>query len=362
MIQRALVIWSLVLLAGSAGDSGAQPRWVVDAAPVVDIRGTDASRAVVFGRAIGATRLPSGSIAIADASTLTVRFFSPTGQPTRSVGRSGQGPGEFRSMLWMGSCGADSVYVWDAGNQQMSVIAGASGDVARQFRIPSGDNAGPRAFLLGCSPQRTFAYTGAPTTREPTGTPNVIRGPAPLILTDADGKIVRQVATVPSGEMGAIGGAGFPRPLGKATSFAVAGDRIFVGTADSAAIDEYLPDGSKRSIRLASKDRPATQAHLDEAIEMIAGMAPPAARERAMASLRQLEMPRLLPPYASLLPDPDGLVWVVQSFPGDSATSLRAIRPGGAVAVFEIGRDYILGAYDDADVEPHVVMYRLRRR
>ena len=371
MTHRAYA-YSLLTLMLAAAESGAQPRWTVDSVAVVDIRGTAASGDLIFGTASGATRLPSGAIAIADGATLTVRFFSATGQPGRSVGRSGQGPGEFRSMLWMGSCGADSVYVWDAGNQRMSVIAGASGDVARQFSIPSGDNGGPRAYILGCSGQRTFAYLGAPTTRDPTGTPNVIRGPSPLVLTDAEGKIVRQIATVPSGEMGAIRGAGFPRPLGKATSFAVAGDRIFVGTADSAAIDEYLPDGSKRTIQLRMTERPATQAHLDEAIEVIAGIAPPAARERATASLRELEMPKMLPPYAALLPDPDGLVWLVQSFPGDATTSLRAVRPGGAVAadvqllralrVFEVGRDYILGAYEDAGAEPHVAMYRLRRR
>ncbi len=111
---------------------------------------------------------------------------------------------------------------------------------------------------------------------------------------------------------------------------------------------------------------------MDEAIEAIASMAPPAARERATASLRELEMPEMLPLYAGLLTDPDGLVWVVQSFPGDSTTSLSALRATGDVAgnvrlphsmrVFEIGRDYLLGAYTDADAEPHVAMYRLRRR
>src|SRR5688572_16444652 len=200
MTRHSLPFWSIALLLGATAESRAQvQQWAVDSVAVVDIRGTDASGAAVFGMASGATRLPSGAIAIADASTLTVRFFSPTGQPTRSVGRSGQGPGEFRSMVWMGSCGADSVYVWDMGNQRMSVIAGASGDVARQFRIPAGDESAPRPFTLGCSSQRTFAYMSVPERREPTGVPNILRGPTPLVVADADGKVVRRVATVASG-------------------------------------------------------------------------------------------------------------------------------------------------------------------
>jgi hypothetical protein len=371
MSRRATTFWSLVFTL-AAVDVGAQQRWAVDTTPVVDIRGTTATGALQFGIATGATRLSSGTIAIADGSTLSVRFFSPTGQPTRSVGRAGQGPGEFRSIRWMGSCGSDSVYVWDLGSQRMSVIAGTSGEVARQFRIPAGDASGPRPFTVGCSRQRTFAYMTVPTTREATGVEHVVRGSAPLVVTDGDGRVVRQVAAVASGEMGAIGGAGFPRPLGKNTSFALVGDRVFIGTADSAAIDEYLPDGSKRTIRWTAPERPATQKHMDEAIDEITGMAPPAARERATASLRQIAMPKLLPPYSALLPDVDGAVWIVQSFPGDPTTSLRAVRPGGevvasvelprALTVFEIGRDYILGGYEDAAAEPHIAMYRLRRQ
>jgi hypothetical protein len=358
---------------GVTAESNAQvQQWTVDSVPIVDIRGTNGSGAVVFGTANGATRLPSGAIAIADASSQTVRFFSPDGQPTRSVGRSGQGPGEFRSIAWMGSCGADSVYVWDGGNQQMSVIAGGSGDVARQFRIPADGSAGARPMTLDCSRQRTFGYLSLPATREPTGVPNIVRGSTPLVLVDANGSVVRQVATVASGELAVRGGGGGFRPLGKATSFTLVGDRVYVGTADSAAIDEYLADGSRRVIRFTASERAATQAHLDGAIEEMTGTIPTAGRERASAMLRQFEMPKTLPPYARLLADTDGTVWIVESFPGDATTSLRAVRPGGnvvaevriprALRVFEVGRDYILGSYSDSNAEPHVAVYRLQRR
>jgi hypothetical protein len=44
---------------------------------------------------------------------------------------------------------------------------------------------------------------------------------------------------------------------------------------------------------------------------------------------------------------------------GETAAEVRLPR---ALTVFEIGTDYILGAYADAAAEPYVAMYRLRRR
>jgi glutathione S-transferase len=171
--------------------------------------------------------------------------------------------------------------------------------------------------------------------------------------------------------MAAIGGAGFERPLGKATSFAFAADRVYVGTADSAAIDEYLANGSKRTIQLGIRPRAATRAHFDRAIELAAAHVPPVARERAAAAMHAIAMPATLPSYSGLLGDPDGIVWVIISAPGDAVTTLRALRPGGmpiadlqlpyAMTIFEIGADYILGTYEDGDLEPHVAVLRLRR-
>jgi len=348
----------------------AQSDWVIDPVPIMDIRGTNTLGELAFGMATGATRLSSGLIAVADGSTLSVRLFSSTGQLQRIVGRAGNGPGEFRSMMWIGSCGTDSVYVWDLGNRQMAVI-GATGGVSRQFRFSSDSGPAPTPLAIGCAGPQHFAYTSVPIVREPTKTRNVFRGSTALVIADADGKPVRHVGVVAASEMAAMGGAGFHRPLGKGTSFAFAGDRVYVGTADSAAIDEYLAGGSKRPVLLRIPERTASQADLEKAIENAVAYVPPMARERAVAAMRAIAIPTHLPPYTGLLGDPEGLVWVILSASADSVTTLRAIGPGGkvvtdlrlprAITVFEIGRDYLLGSYEDADLEPHVAVYRLRR-
>jgi hypothetical protein len=365
------IAWSPIvaaLLLPAAQLLPAQSRWRVDSAPMLDIRGTSPTGELVFGVATMATRLPNGTIALADGASATIRFFSASGQPVRSVGRPGAGPGEFRSITSISQCGADSVYVWDTRQRRMSVFS-AAGQYVRQFSIPS-DAATPAApFLVGCSARRSFAYTTI--SRDPGPEPGIFRGMTPVVVTDADGKITREAATVASTEFAAVGGAGFPRPLGRSTSFAFAGDRLYIGTADSATIEAYLPDGSRRTIRLDIPRRAATRQHFDHAIELIANLAPAAARERALAAMREVAIPQYLPPYNGLFGDPDGNAWVLLSAPGDPETRLRAVGPDdrvvadiripGALTVFEVGRDYILGATEDPQGEPHLVMYRLRR-
>jgi hypothetical protein len=81
--------------------------------------------------------------------------------------------------------------------------------------------------------------------------------------------------------------------------------------------------------------------------------------------------PERLPPYSDLLVDHAGLLWTVLSVPGDVDTRLRALTPAGVpvadlriarnLRVYEIGEDYILGAYANDEGEQHVTVFTLRR-
>ena len=103
----------------------------------------------------------------------------------------------------------------------------------------------------------------------------------------------------------------------------------------------------------------------------MASMAPMQMRQMAEDSLKVSPMPAILPPYAGLFGDADGVLWVQLTVAGDRDTRLRAIGTNNQtlgeiilpanVIVHEIGRDYVLGAYDSADDTPHFVMYRLHR-
>lgn len=77
-----------------------------------------------FGRITGIVVLSDRRIVVADAMAHQLRFFSPDGVYEQTVGRPGQGPGEFgRGNLLPFVGPSDTLIVLDYGNQQAHLIA-----------------------------------------------------------------------------------------------------------------------------------------------------------------------------------------------------------------------------------------------
>ncbi len=85
-------------------------------------------------RVAGATRLSDGRIVVANGGTGELRFYASSGVHLRSVGRPGEGPGEFRllSRLWRDE--HDSLYAWDRTLGRLSIFDGV-GRLARTVRL-----------------------------------------------------------------------------------------------------------------------------------------------------------------------------------------------------------------------------------
>jgi hypothetical protein len=187
---------------------------------------------------------------------------------------------------------------------------------------------------------------------------------AALSLADTRGHITHEL-----GEVAAYEG----RPLGKVTSLAVSQSLLYVGTKDSAFVDVYKLNGRRiGSIPIHIERRQPTLRHYEAAIDaMVMVYNAAEMRQQMKPVLLDMPMPDHLPPYAALLADPDGILWAVVSAPGDSETRLHAMSATchllGEVTVpidlriFEVGRDYVVGAYEDTTGEPHVAVYRLHR-
>ncbi len=50
-------------------------------------------------------------------------FDRSTGHLTATVGRPGDGPGEFRFLSWIGDCGTDEIVAWDQGHRRVSLFS-----------------------------------------------------------------------------------------------------------------------------------------------------------------------------------------------------------------------------------------------
>jgi hypothetical protein len=355
--------------------AGAQSTWVVDQTPILDVPGLSASGTVTFGYAAGGIRLPDGGLLIADRGENTVRVLDASGKLVRSIGRAGNGPGEFQSILWAGRCGGDSLMIWDLRRRQAS-IAGAGSSALRQFAVPAGDTA-QEPFQFSCSPRGGMVYLSAP--RPVRGAPNaenpnIMAISAAVYRVGPDGAIRQRLGAVPAGEAvvsppGGRGGA--PRPLGRAARVAALDDAVVISSADSAFVSIIRADGRSTRHDLPIPLRAPTKAEFDEAVQALASMVAAPNRQAAIQMLSTAPMPATLPPISALFVDTEGLLWVQTTPPGgraldflvlgrDGSVRARAHLPRG-LTVFDIGRDYVMGSYTDTADEMHVAVYRLRR-
>lgn len=329
----------------------------LDTVPLVDIGPTSPTDSVgMIGYATGATRLSNGVIAVADDYMPGVRFYKPSGEDLRATGGLGSGPSEFQGLLnWLGQCGADSVFVWDMMAGLMSVLDTA-GRVVRRFPV-SGD---PGYFA--CSRSGLLAVLAVPKVfPEAAASAPHVRGE--MTLRDTEGRVKLSLGEIPYAEY---------RPLGKLTRFAVAREFLYVGTADSAFIDVYTVGGARvEAVPVGTPTRRPTDKHYARAIDaLVAPFTDRDQRASEKSRLLQIRKPEAMPPYTAVLADPNDYLWVVTSAPGDGETRFRVISRGGTAIdlrlplelnVFDIGEDYVLGAYETLAGEQRVVMYRVSR-
>lgn len=326
-----------------------------DPAPFLALTATGPSGDVRFGRAVDGTRLRSGVVVVADVAEHNLVFLDSTGRVLRRVGRRGRGPGEFQYLSWLERCSTDSLFTWDPILSRVEV-RDTAGRLARGFRLPG------RPARISCSARGHFAV--------------IMRQPA-LQLPSADSPVYLATlvfATSAGDSVGTLGDirVGQNRPLAAIAQIAMAQDRLYVGNADSALVVAYDAAG-KVVARVATGQsaRPATKAHYERAIQkLVVGMGE-SERGPIVERLRSIPMPQYLPAYSALAADPEGALWVVSSVPGDGATLIEALGVDGVrlgslwisveLDLYEVGEDYVLGAYEAADGEQRILGVRVRR-
>ena len=107
--------------------------WTVSERPVASVGSEDASEEYSLYRVMAALRLPNGNIVIANSGTHQLKFYDSSGAFIRSVGREGEGPGEFRRMMYAWPVG-DSIFVADYGLSRVSVFS-AEGEFGRTVTL-----------------------------------------------------------------------------------------------------------------------------------------------------------------------------------------------------------------------------------
>lgn len=307
----------------------------------------------------GATVLSNGNIVVSDQWGATVRFFDPSGKLVRTVGRAGGGPGEFSFPTWLGQCGPNTVFVWDGGRGRMTVIDSA-GTIVREYAPAEATD------WRRCTRGGRFAVWGRPTQVARTESEMyTLPGTASLRFEDAEGDSVGGLGILPMGE---------PWILGKITQFAITDERVYIGTADSASLDVYDLEGDRlASIPLAIAPRAPTEANIERWLDALWETFNDTGYRQWGKEMtrRNSPVPEHVPLYTDLAVDPEGVIWVALSSPGDGETRFQVVSPDGTrladfripteLRPYEVGQDYLLGRIHGPYDTPGVALYRVRR-
>ncbi len=223
---------------------------------VVDIAGKSLLSDPPIENPAAGSVLSGGRIVIADAGSKSLRIFNSKGDLTASIGREGAGPGEFQSVPWARQCASDSLFVWDPLLSRVSVFD-PQGKYAREFRLPG------RPGLVECSASGVLAIIMLPEDlRRPDPNGTAPRLAADMVLTDTRGAIHADVGQVTAFEN---------RPGGRRTRIAVGAGQVYLGTQDSAAVQQMSREGRiVATLPIGIAGRPMTQPAYEHAIDLLA--------------------------------------------------------------------------------------------
>lgn len=359
--------------AAPAGRSPDAATWQLDSVPFVDIGARDDDTLAILGRPHSATLLPDSLVVVGDYQLRELRVFDLAGKVVRTIGRSGEGPGEFRTVSGVHRCG-DSLHVYDT-RVSLYLVFDSDGGYVRQYRATGPDRFPMQTpFAAACNRSGQFikhSYWRL----QPEG-PATVRPSVVLWLSAADGTGVVDLGDFPGPDLHVLPGYGNTGllPMGRVTLVAIGSDRAYVGTADSSTIHTYRLDGTLLStITAPFEARAATDADR-EWFKYLDTLGREQTWKRMEARLwSEARFPERLPAYTALLVDAEDRLWV-RSFPRDSSSVVRwvAVDAAGrfqgsvdlpaALEVTEIGPQYILGLVGDPASEVRRVRgYRLRR-
>jgi len=96
--------------------------WRLSEAPTLEIGVREGEEAYQLFRVGGSVRLGDGRIVVANTGSRELRVFGPDGVFQRSVGRDGEGPGEFRWPSRIRVVAPDTFLVWDQSLQRVSLF------------------------------------------------------------------------------------------------------------------------------------------------------------------------------------------------------------------------------------------------
>lgn len=388
--ERGAGVEDLSLLRDSAGvqiaenvypDSAAAAWWTLAPEPELDIGGMDAGEASALFQVGGVHKLADGRVVVAHGGGHDVRIYGADGQHLRSIGREGDGPGEFRRPSRVHVMPGDSLLVYDSQARRLTLLA-TDGTYARDWPLQQPD--GRPAALVGIFGDGSLVAQGNALFGSGGPPPNGRLRPDVTFFRTTPGELdVDTIAVAPGAESFVRTNANasgritsmqiMTIPFGHTAAAAVGEDQLAIGTQDAPEVLFYSPTGVlRRILRTGAPMTPVTQEHLDAWTERQLENLPTEQHAAVRANFADMPHGGSIPPYGMVLIDDAGHTWLQDyddritpagtwTVYDPSGRIVARIRLPASFRPHHIGTDFVLGVeQDELDIE-HVRLYRLDR-
>ncbi|MGH7574886.1 MAG: 6-bladed beta-propeller [Longimicrobiales bacterium] len=375
--------------------SAARPEdddWRIEPEPVVDIGVTEGDEVYELGLVRSAFRLSDGAIVVADGASDELRVFDAQGRHTRTIGRRGQGPGEFRYLAGAYPLPGDSILAIDGYGSRWTRMD-AHGNLASIALRPM--TAGGPDGIFNDGTLLRLVYAGRVDPMQ-TGhvqddivfvldRPAFVSATDPEVASSAPSNVFDPneprlqgdtILRVPGNQEyrtqvgnGIMNNAA---AFGRQVRHVVGDDVLWVGGGETFEIRAHGMDGTlRRIVRLLEPNPPIEPEQIErwklQQLEYARTDEQRRTRQRIIAAQ---EFPAVLPAYSALHIDRIGNLWVERYrvhrddpqrwavFDSEGAY-LGTLDLPARFEVHEIYDDAVLGVWrDDADVQ-HVRLHRI---
>ena len=288
--------------------------WTLSQQAEIDIGSGDDSL-YQLATVMGAVRLQNGRIAVANMGTSNIRMFDAKGRYVSSIGRNGQGPGEFEQVMGLLRIPGDTLAVLDQKNEVEYYAA--DGKFARGLKTPQLQNALVLSeFLL--FDDGSYARSSWPQGHDhPPGrwvdslVVLAFTGTAPqgTVISRHPAVEFTKTTTLPGPQRVTFGPTG---------TIVAAGDGYFVGFPERYEIRHHRIDGRLDAIlRAAWTPRPISSADIERYKEFLINMGaergstvPPRLLAQRKKMMEEAAFARQLPAYSMMMVDTDRNLWV----------------------------------------------------
>ena len=327
----------------------------------------DSPESVFFGTVGGLAVNSKGRIFVGDYQAHTVYVFSDTGRLVTSIGREGEGPGEFNNVNGVFVGQADTVFVVHDRTSQLSVFEPDTYEFDHSVRIGHTDRGYPTQFLGVNANRYVFVYRSFVNSRADLYEPlDSLR----VMLVERNGKVEGQIVSVIEDSDihftirdGTVFVSKTPVPFARRSYFRLGTNgQVYTGRTDSIRISIADLSGKRvRYIQRPHRPEPVTRAEIDERTAHIIDNE--ARREFAAA------IPRTKPAFRTFRVDEKGQIWLKTTGGQDDTATWTILSAEGALVgevilpveaslrVIDDGRAYAVT--EDEAGAPIVVVYRI---